>query len=323
MKEPLPVKSLLLPIFLLAFSFSATAQDAPTYAEKLGWPKGSKVVVIHVDDVGMSHSSNLGAIKAMTEGVATSCSIMMPCSWVPEYAHYLVKNPTADAGLHLTMTSEWKEYRWGPLAGKSAVPGMVDAEGCMWPSVMAVNLNASADEVETEIRAQVDRAITMGITPTHLDSHMGTLFSPKFVDRYIKVGIEKQIPIMFPGGHLQYIGNAAPVTPEYIRAKAQQVWDAGLPVLDDIMNDSYGWKPEEKEDKYIQVFKEMKPGVTYVICHASDPTCEFPIITDSGPTRKGDLDALTGTRVKQAIQDEKIILTTMRELKERRDKVAK
>lgn len=308
---------------LIMFVLPAWGQDTLTYAEKLGWPRGSRVVVIHVDDVGMSRSSNLGAIKSMSEGVANSCSIMMPCSWVSEYFHYLQKNPGIDAGLHLTMTSEWGEYRWGPLAGKAQVPGMVDTEGCMWPSVMAVNLNASADEIETEIRAQLDRALTMGIKPTHLDSHMGTLFSPKYLDRYIKVGIETQIPVMFPGGHLQYIGKDLPVTREYIAMLAQKVWDAGLPVLDDVMNDSYGWKPEEKVEKYIQVFKDMQPGVTYVINHASDPTCEFDKITTSGPTRKGDLDALCDPRVKQAIQDEKIILATMRELKERRDKAGK
>ena len=94
-----------------AVALNAFAQEEPTYAEKLGWPKGTKAVVVHVDDVGMSHSSNLGAIKTMKEGVATSCSIMMPCGWVSEYAHYLQKNPGPDAGLHLTMTSEWSEYR--------------------------------------------------------------------------------------------------------------------------------------------------------------------------------------------------------------------
>lgn len=304
------------------FSAAAMAEE-PTYAEKLGWPKGTRVAVIHVDDVGMSHSSNLGTIKSMTEGVANSCSIMMTCGWVSEYYQHLLKHPETDAGLHLTMTSEWKPYRWGPVAGKAAVPGMVDAEGCLWPSVLAVNLNASADEVEKEIRAQLDRALTMGIKPTHMDSHMGTLFSPKFVDRYIKVGIETQIPILFPGGHLQYIGQDAPVTPEFIRMKAKQIWEAGLPVVDDIMNNSYGWPEAEKVEKYIQVFKEMKPGITYVINHASDPTCEFDIFTGSTESRRGDMTALCDPRVKQAIQDEGIVLATMRELKERRDQAGK
>src|SRR5687767_1828116 len=116
---------------LLLSRFAHIAAEEISYAQRLGWGPNDRVVIMHIDDVGMSHSSNLGAIKTMTEGVGTSCSIMMPCSWVSEYYHYLLSHPDTDAGLHLTMTSEWKEYRWGPVAGKEKVPGMVDREGCL------------------------------------------------------------------------------------------------------------------------------------------------------------------------------------------------
>src|SRR6187399_1843899 len=125
---------LLLTLFFCYTHVHAQTLDS-TYAEKLGYPKGAKVVILHVDDVGMSFDSNEGAIDAMTKGVATSCSVMMPCPWVPAYVHYLKSHPNTDAGLHLTLTSEWDEYRWGPLMGKPAVPGLVDNEGDMWPSV--------------------------------------------------------------------------------------------------------------------------------------------------------------------------------------------
>ena len=142
---------------------------------------GTKVVILHVDDVGMSFDSNEGAIDAMTKGVATSCSVMMPCPWVPAYVHYLKSHPNTDAGLHLTLTSEWDEYRWAPLMGKPAVPGLVDNEGAMWHSVEEVVAHAKPEEVYAEIKAQLDRAKAMGFTPTHVDSHMGTLFgSPAF-----------------------------------------------------------------------------------------------------------------------------------------------
>lgn len=293
----------------------------PQYSVKLGWQPTDRVVIFHVDDVGMSHSSNRGAIRAMTEGVATSCSVMMPCGWVSEYLHYLGLHPKTDAGLHLTMTSEWREYRWGPVAGKERVPGMVDHEGCLWPDVLGVTLKASPDEVETEIRAQIDRAKTAGMEITHLDSHMGTLFVPKFLDRYIKVGIEMQIPILMPGGHLQYIGQSAGMPADMVRQVAAKVWEAGLPVLDDINNDSYGWKAEEKTDRFIACLRAMQPGITEFIIHATDPTEEFEKITDSGPTRKGDLEAMLDPRLRQFIEDEGIILTTWRELKQRRDRL--
>jgi predicted glycoside hydrolase/deacetylase ChbG (UPF0249 family) len=311
-------------LWLLLVSPLASAEataPVPQYSVKLGWQPTDRVVIFHVDDVGMSHSSNRGAIRAMTEGVATSCSVMMPCGWVSEYLHYLGKYPKTDAGLHLTMTSEWREYRWGPVAGKERVPGMVDHEGCLWPDVLGVTLKASPDEVETEIRAQIDRARTAGMEITHLDSHMGTLFVPKFLDRYIKVGIELQIPILMPGGHLQYIGQSAGMPADMVRQVAAKVWEAGLPVIDDINNDSYGWKPEEKVDKFMQCLREMKPGITEFIIHATDPTEEFEKITDSGPTRKGDLDAMLDPRLRRLIEDEGIILTTWRELKQRRDRL--
>ncbi|MEX0882187.1 MAG: polysaccharide deacetylase family protein, partial [Cyclobacteriaceae bacterium] len=169
------------------------SQSETTYAEKLGFPPGVRVVIFHVDDAGMSYESNQGTIRSIEDGVATSCSIMMPCPWSASFVRYAIKEPM-DAGLHLTLTSEWKDYRWHPLAGKDAVPGLVDQEGALWPSVQEVVKNASPDEVEKEIRAQIERALDMGLKPTHLDSHMGTLFyHTPFLERYIKVGVEYEI----------------------------------------------------------------------------------------------------------------------------------
>ena len=317
-------KFLLYGLVSLAFlSIPAMAQE-PTYAERLGWAPGAKVVILHIDDAGMSHGSNLGTIQAMEEGLATSCSIMMPCSWVSEYARHLESHPDTDAGLHLTFTSEWSGYRWGPLAGKSQVPGLVDKEGCFWPEVVDVIAHASADEIEKEIRAQVDRAQTMGIDFTHLDSHMGTLFAtPVYTERYIKVGIELGIPVLLPGGHLQYISQESPLPMEQVRAAAGQLWEAGLPVVDDILASTYDWKKEDKVEKYMEALRGMKPGILEVILHCSEPTEEFPAFTGSSETRKGDLMAMLDPRLAQCIKDEGIVLTTWRELKQRRDQVGK
>ncbi len=166
-----------------------------TYAERLGWPAGTKAVIFHVDDAGMSHDSNMGARKAIEEGVATSLSIMMPCSWVPECVDWVKDRGQVDAGIHLTLTSEWKRYRWGPVAGRSVVPGLLDEQGYLWHEVAGVVQHASPEEFEAEVRAQVDRAIAMGVQPTHLDSHMGTCFQPQFIQRYVELGMEKGIPV--------------------------------------------------------------------------------------------------------------------------------
>jgi predicted glycoside hydrolase/deacetylase ChbG (UPF0249 family) len=329
-------QSLLFLILLISFTIRAQTSE-PTYAEKLGYPKGKKVLIIHVDDVGMSYESNQGAIRAIKEGVANSLSVMMPCGWVPGFVHYLKVNPDIDAGLHLTLTSEWKDYRWGPLAGKNQVKGLVDSEGAMWRGVADVVKNASPDEVEKEIRAQLDRARTMGFSPTHLDSHMGTLFAtPEFLQRYLKVGIEEKIPVMFPGGHNTVVQQQEKIIADQLamtQMVGKQLWNAGLPVLDDLENSSYGWKGPEsgdksekalqkyKTEKYINAIKNIKPGLTMVIMHCTIHTEVFPQISDSFPTREGDFLAMIDPELRKYIEKEGIVLTTWREAMQRRQKI--
>lgn len=322
---------------LLCFKICLSQSTDTTYAERLGYPKGAKVLILHVDDAGMSYDSNEGAEEAITKGVANSCSVMMPCPWVPAFVRFLKDHPQIDAGLHLTLTSEWMDYRWGPLSGKAVTPGLTDSVGALWPSVEDVVKHASPDEVEKEIRAQIDRADKMGFKPTHYDSHMGTLFAtPAFLERYIKLGIEKNTPVMFPGGHNILIQQQTGLPAERMqqfRSLGKMLWNAKLPVLDDLHNFSYDWKiPAEitNDDKRLQVFKtkkyieaiqSLKPGVTMMIMHCTATTEVFPHISDSGPVRKGDLLAMLDPVLKKIIEEQKIIFTTWRELKQRRDKL--
>ncbi len=306
----------------------------------------------------MSHDSNEGVIKATSLGVANSTSVMMPCSWVPEFKAYLDKHPTLDAGLHLTLTSEWDNYRWGPLAGKADVPGLVDKQGALWPSVISVYFNAKPDEVDKEIRAQYDRAEAMGFKPTHLDSHMGTLFAkPAFMEKYIQLGIEKQVPVMFPGGDDLFYraeakaatiaklkkdnkytpGMAIPDPAELAGVKAigEKIWAAGLPVLDDLHNSSYDWNMPDiahKTDKqiqqwytnhYMESIGRLSPGLTMVIMHCTNPGDTFQYITTEGKKRKGDLLAMTDPRLRAFLKQKGFILTTWREVMERRMKLGK
>jgi predicted glycoside hydrolase/deacetylase ChbG (UPF0249 family) len=326
----------LLVVFALCKNIYAQTTE-PTYAEKLGYPKGAKVLIIHVDDAGMSYDSNEGAIEALTKGMATSCSVMMPCAWVPAFVHFLKRHPEIDAGLHLTLTSEWSEYRWSPLSGKFVTPGLADTEGDLWPSVEEVVKHASADEVEKEITAQLDRARSMGFEPTHIDSHMGALFAtPEFLKRYMKVGIENHIPVMLPGGNDVLIKeqmHSSEMLIKQMRLLGDTLWAAGLPVLDDLHNFSYDWKiPDSiasddkklqkfKSQKYIAALKLLQPGVTMMIMHCTQPSEIFKQISDSGPLRKADLLAMLDPAFKKALKDEGIILTTWRELKERRLKI--
>ncbi|TLV00516.1 polysaccharide deacetylase family protein [Dyadobacter luticola] len=347
---------LLLAINILFLAMNQTqAQTAETYAEKLGWPKGAKVVIFHVDDAGMSYSSNEGVKKSIQNGIATSCSIMMPCPWAASFAKFAIANPNMDAGLHLTLTSEWQDYRWPPLTGIPHAPGLTDNEGAMWHEVEQVIKNASPDEVEAEIRAQLDRALKLGLKPTHMDSHMGTLFAHiPYLERYIKVGAEHQIPVMFPGGNnkllIESLNNPVikklksegkwkegmklpnPEITKQTGPVGQKIWAAGLPVLDDLHTISGDWKPEgnnitpEQWGKYkAQKIKEtltnMQPGVAMIIVHSSDITEEFKYISASGGSRHADMLSMMDKDLKEFIKSQGIIQTTWKEMMERRKKV--
>jgi len=290
-----------------------------TYAERLGWPAGTKAVIFHVDDAGMSHDSNMGARKAVEEGVATSLSVMMPCSWVPECAAWLRERPQVDAGVHLTLTSEWKHYRWGPVAGPSVVPGLLDAQGYLYHEVDDVVNHASPDEFEAEIRAQLDKAIAVGMQPTHLDSHMGTCFQPQFIQRYVELGMEKDIPVMMFGGHLQHIGAEAGPFKLLLRSLSQQLWQAGLPVIDDLVTrPTRGPDYEQRKSELLALLRDMQPGITQIIVHCTEPTETFSYISGSGSARQAELRLMTDPDVKAFIESEGIVLTNWRELKQRR-----
>ncbi len=305
----------------LAFTLSCTAQ--PTYGERLGWGPNDRELIFHNDDMGMSHESNLGGMEGFEKGLLTSCSTMMPCSWVPEWAAYLREHPDIDNGLHLTMNSEWDNYRWGPVAGRSVVPGMVDNQGYLYRGVPQTIASASADEVEKEIRAQVALAEKLGIPITHLDTHMGTLFySPAFFERYVKIGIEKHIPIMIMDpkgleGANRQAGQAAA-----LGQTVEAVWNAGLPVLDHLMTSTADTSdPNVMIDTLIQNLRNLKPGITQIILHGTRPGEHFGAISSSGGKREAELEMVLSDRVRKVIEEEGIILTTYRELLARRQKV--
>ncbi len=296
------------------------AADAPTFAERMGWGPEDRVVIFNNDDAGMSHGQNLGSIQSLEDGVVTSWTIMMPCSWVTGIRDYLEENPEVCAGLHLTHTSEFGQYRWTPLVGRAVAPGLYDDDGYMWPSVAEVVENATADEVEAEARAQIQMAEDMGIDISHLDTHMGTLNgSPEFFERYVNIGIEKDLPIRLAVNRLE--GEISEERQARVDEAAERVWDAGLPVLDYLHASSYGWEKEEKLERYTEVIRNLPPGVTEIIVHAAYPTEDFNEITASGPTRYGDLLAMTDPRLKEAIEEEGVIVISWRELHEARKAV--
>src|SRR5437667_10204741 len=168
--------TLLLLVFAIMPLDAHGQSGGKSLAEKLGYLRDSKLLIVHADDVGVTHSVNAATIKALDTGLVNSASIMVPCPWFPEIADYAKSHPASDLGLHLTLTSERVYYRWAPVASKDKVPSLVDENGYFhhdWTASTKIN----PQEVELELRAQIDRAYAMGIHPTHLDSHQYRLIS--------------------------------------------------------------------------------------------------------------------------------------------------
>ena len=194
-------KALLLLLFaalLLSQAGSNTIalSTAPSLAERLGFKSTDKILIINVDDVGNSHAANAAVIDAMENGLATSSTIIVPGPWFPEIAAYAKAHRNSDFGVHLAHTSEWKTLKWGPVASKSEVPGLVDPQGYLWPDIASVYKNSTPEQAYIEARAQIKKAIDAGIDVTHVDSHMGTLqYNEAYFQIYRRLAKEFNLPL--------------------------------------------------------------------------------------------------------------------------------
>lgn len=275
-----------------------------------------RYVIIHADDAGMSHSVNLATIESMEKGFVSSASIMVPCPWFPEIAAYAKDHPEKDFGLHLTLNSEWQQYRWGPVAPREKVPGLLDKDGYLHRGVEAVAASAKASEVELELRAQIDRALAFGIPVTHLDTHMGALYSrPDLLETYIQLGIEYNLPMLFfrnmeknPTSVLKY---------PYIATKAvgwtQALDGAKLPILNAMHQFYSGNSLEERKLTYLKALRELKPGVTEVIIHCGVDNSELQGITSSSLIRDTDRQIFSDPAVLAEIRKQGIEIITWKQ----------
>jgi len=253
----------------------AQTPSLPTLAERLGYRRTDKALIINIDDVALSHASNAATLDALEHGLPTSASIMVPAPWFPEIAVYARAHPEKDFGLHLTHTSEWQGYRWRPVAGQSAVPGLVDAQGYLWQQVDSVYAHATPEEAEREARAQIQQATAAGIDITHLDSHMGTLFyDRRYVAVYARLARDYDLPVRLPSQDWLEAHGLGRVR--------QQLAAEGIVSPDYLI---FGGQPagESVKDAWSQVLRRLQPGVTEIYIHVALPSDEMRAITGDVP----------------------------------------
>ncbi len=288
--------------------------DAPTLAERLGYHRTDRLLILHADDIGMCHSVNRASMAALTGGVVTCGSVMVPCPWFPEIADWSRKNPEADLGVHLALTSEWSLYRWRPVSPVDRVPGLCDEEGFLWHTVEQVKRHARPEEVEMEIRAQVRRAREFGLQPTHMDSHMGTLFSdPRFFEVYTRVARElKLLPmLMEPSTEINLEASRVGVNyPQLVEKLRHQ----NFLLLDRLNTGSTLGGYEARKEQYHQWIGDLKPGVTEIILHLSGDDDEIRNITGSWANRWAEFRIFTEPDTRALIREQGIHLIGYRPL---------
>ncbi len=298
-------RNIALALFLIT---SPSFAQPKTIAERLGYPADAKLLILHADDLAVAHSQDAASFDALDKHAVTSASIMVPCPWLTEVADYAKAHPDADLGLHLTLTSEWKTYRWGPVASKDKVPSLLDPSGYLWPDTPQSVGALKADEVEREIRAQIERAITMGIHPTHLDSHMGTLFSrPDLFAVYVEVAHEYKLP---------FLAFLSADTPKELSS----VLSSNDVLVNSVVIADPSVHPDDWKAFYANAIRNLKPGLTEMIVHLGHDDAEMQAImvdhADYGSAwRQRDYNVVTSPEFKKALEDNHVILIHWKDLK--------
>jgi predicted glycoside hydrolase/deacetylase ChbG (UPF0249 family) len=303
------MKTIVWMVLILAICGSAAGQSATkSLVEKLGYPPGTKLLIVHADDLGFSHSVDAATIKALESGSVTSASLMVPCPWFPEMVDYAKMHPEADFGLHLTLTSERTFYRWGPVGSRKQVATLLDATGYFrqdWTESTVID----PAQVEIELRAQIDRAYAMGLRPTHLDSHQFRLLQTgkDLFAVFLRVAHDYKLPALIPRNwFMEHPYLQALVGPDDI-------------VVDEVVTIMPEVTPDHWAAFYDDAIKSLPAGVTELVIHPGFDNDELQAMTRERPTwgaawRQRDYDYFTSSQFRDLLRQQDVKLVTWREL---------
>ena len=265
-------------------AFGTPLANAETWAERLGFPAGSRVVVLHANELGMSYETNAAGTRLLKSGLVSSASAMAPAPWFGDLAEWAKANPNADVGLELTLNSEFPTYRWQPVASDGLVPSLADPAGFLWRTPIQTMVNATPEDVERELRAQIQRAKEAGLQPSHFTTHLGTLVTrPDLIEVYLRIARQEWIPAMVV--ELRFVADA----------------------------ESY----EAKKQAFLKTLRELQPGITQIAFHPAVESDALKRITPDWQQRVWDAQLLADPDVKQALESSGIIITNWRELMKR------
>ncbi len=292
---------------LAALLFCCThAFGQQNLAEKLGYPKDAKLLIIHADDAGFAHSADSAIMLAYQKGAVNSASIMVACPWFPEIAAFAKAHPEMDWGIHLCLTSEWKNYRWGGVAPSTEIPSLLDKNGYLYATDAAFAQNAKVNEAEKEVRAQIEKAKAFGIKITHIDNHMGSILlaSADVVKMYQRVGKEYKLPVLIPMNLYKLMA------PKLLPAVDMQ----GV-IVDNYIIAFTLSPPDKWKSFYNNNLQHLKPGLNELIFHLAFNDDEMRAITTGHPDygaawRQQDYDYATSDDFRAQLKQQGIYLVT-------------
>jgi chitin disaccharide deacetylase len=289
----------------LCLAVAGHSARADTLQERLGHPKAARLLVLHADDLGMSHSVNRATLEALEKGWITSASILVPCPWFPEVVRWAREHPEADLGIHLALNSEWTGFRWGPVSSSDGVPSLLDPDGYLPLETEVVAARAKVHEVERELRAQIESARAAGIAFTHLDSHMNALYrTPALFDVYRRLGRAYGVPVLLD--HDVYNNAAAKASEEDLLVDRVISMNPGLTVS--------GWR-----SGYEEVLRSLPAGTYQLIVHLAYADEEMRGATWDHPVwgaawRQSDLDLVKSREFRDFLRQQGFVLVSWKEL---------